>query len=74
MTKTRIPQLPLFLFLVIAMTGCRCGDCETDKTLSVAERINCLESWFHQSRDDLNLMRATTTLALTRSDGYALFF
>lgn len=32
-----------------------------------------MESWFHQSRDDLNLMRATTTLTLTRSDGYALF-
>ena len=36
-------------------------------------RINCLETWYHQSRDDLNLMRATTTLALTHSDGYCLF-
>lgn len=36
-------------------------------------RINCLETWFHKSRDDLNLMRATTTLALTHSDGYCLF-
>ena len=36
-------------------------------------RINCLETWFHNSRDDLNLMRATTTLALTHSDGYCLF-
>ncbi len=48
-------------------------------TLSWAEanlrepRINCLETWYHQSRDDLNLMRATTTLALTHSDGYCLF-
>ncbi len=36
-------------------------------------RINCLESWCHQSREDLNLMRATTTLSLTTSDGYCLF-
>jgi hypothetical protein len=36
-------------------------------------RINCLETWFHQSRDDLNLMRATTTLSLTHSDGMCLF-
>lgn len=36
-------------------------------------RVNCLETWFHESRDDLNLMRATTTLALTHSDGYCLF-
>jgi hypothetical protein len=36
-------------------------------------RINCLETWFHSSRRDLNLMRATTTLALTLSDGYCLF-
>ncbi|MGA2034623.1 MAG: dual specificity protein phosphatase, partial [Thermoguttaceae bacterium] len=36
-------------------------------------RVNCLETWFHQSRDDLHLMRATTTLALTHSDGYCLF-
>lgn len=36
-------------------------------------RINCLETWYHASRDDLNLMRATTTLALTHSDGYCLF-
>jgi len=48
-------------------------------TLSWAEahlrepRINCLETWFHKSRQDLNLMRATTTLALTHSDGYCLF-
>jgi hypothetical protein len=36
-------------------------------------RVNCLETWFHNSRDDLNLMRATTTLALTMSNGFCLF-
>jgi hypothetical protein len=36
-------------------------------------RVNCLETWYHNSRDDLNLMRATTTLSLTCSDGYCLF-
>jgi hypothetical protein len=36
-------------------------------------RINCVETWFHESRNDLNLMRATTTLTLTLSDGYCLF-
>jgi hypothetical protein len=36
-------------------------------------RINCVETWFHQSRDDLALMRAVTTLTLTQSDGYCLF-
>jgi hypothetical protein len=36
-------------------------------------RVNCLETWFHKSRHDLNLMRATTTLALTMSNGYCLF-
>jgi hypothetical protein len=36
-------------------------------------RINCLETWYKNSRDDLNRMRVTTTLALTRSDGYCLF-
>jgi hypothetical protein len=36
-------------------------------------RANCLETWFHNSRQDLNLMRATTTLALTCSNGYCLF-
>ncbi len=52
---------------------------EIAETLSWAEehlgepRVNCLETWYHQSRDDLNLMRATTTLALTHSDGYCLF-
>lgn len=30
-------------------------------------RINCLETWYHNSRQDLNLMRATTTLCLTHS-------
>ena len=38
-----------------------------------APRINCVETWFHQSRDDLALMRAVTTLTLTQSDGYCLF-
>jgi len=48
-------------------------------TLSWAEqhlrppRVNCVETWYHASRNDLHLMRATTTLALTRSDGYCLF-
>jgi len=36
-------------------------------------RVNCVETWYHNSREDLNLMRATTTLALTHSDGYCLF-
>jgi hypothetical protein len=36
-------------------------------------RVNCLETWFHKSRSDLHLMRATTTLALTHSNGYCLF-
>jgi hypothetical protein len=36
-------------------------------------RINCLETWFRKSRDDLSLMRATTTLSLTQSDGMCLF-
>jgi len=36
-------------------------------------RINCLETWYHRSRRDLHLMRATTALALTHSDGYGLF-
>jgi len=48
-------------------------------TLSWAEknlrkpRVNCLETWYHKSRDDLNLMRAASTLSLTHSDGYCLF-
>ena len=36
-------------------------------------RINCVETWFHQSRADLALLRAVTTLTLTQSDGYCLF-
>jgi hypothetical protein len=36
-------------------------------------RINALETWYVNSRNDLNRMRATTTLALTHSNGYALF-
>jgi hypothetical protein len=36
-------------------------------------RFACLEFWYHQSRQDLHLMRAVTTLSLTLSDGYCLF-
>jgi hypothetical protein len=36
-------------------------------------RINCVETWFRTSRADENLMRCTTTLSLTLSDGYGLF-
>lgn len=36
-------------------------------------RVNCLETWYATSRNDLNRMRATTTLGLTMSDGYTLF-
>ncbi len=36
-------------------------------------RINCVETWYAESRNDLYRMRATTTLALTCSDGYSLF-
>jgi len=36
-------------------------------------RINCLETWYQESRRDLNRMRATTALGLTRSNGYILF-
>lgn len=36
-------------------------------------RINCLETWWHESRNDLALMRMTTTLSLVLSDGYCLF-
>jgi len=48
-------------------------------TLKWAERnlrppqVNCVETWFHKSRNDLNLMRAVTTLTLTHSNGYCLF-
>jgi hypothetical protein len=38
-----------------------------------APRVNCVESWYHQSRDDLSLMRCITTLSLCLSDGYCLF-
>ena len=36
-------------------------------------RVNCVETWYHKSRMDLNLMRSVTTLALTHSNGYCLF-
>ena len=36
-------------------------------------RVNSVETWFHTSRADENLMRCATTLALALSDGYCLF-
>jgi hypothetical protein len=36
-------------------------------------RINALETWCEKTHYELNRMRATTTLALTHSNGYALF-
>ena len=36
-------------------------------------RINCVETWYQDSREDKHRMRATTCLALTQSDGYCLF-
>jgi len=36
-------------------------------------RVNCVEFWYHRSRNDLDLMRAVTTLTLTHSNGYCLF-
>ena len=36
-------------------------------------RINVLEAWYQNSRNDFQLMRAVTTLVLTQSDGYVLF-
>jgi hypothetical protein len=38
-----------------------------------APRVNCLETWYHKSRADDNLMRATTAISLVLSDGYCLF-
>jgi hypothetical protein len=43
-----------------------------DTTLRIP-RINAVETWYVNSRDDLNRMRATTALVLTHSNGYALF-
>jgi hypothetical protein len=43
------------------------------ETHLASPHINCLETWYRQSRQDLSLMRATTTLSLTLSDGYCLF-
>ena len=49
------------------------------KTLLFAEsnlrepRVNCVETWYENSRQDLNRMRATTCLVLTHSNGYCLF-
>lgn len=36
-------------------------------------RINCLETWYQDSREDRHRMRATTCLVLTQSDGCCLF-
>ena len=36
-------------------------------------RINCVESWWHVSRQDRPLMRLVSTLTLCLSDGYCLF-
>jgi hypothetical protein len=36
-------------------------------------RLVCLETWNHGPEDELSLMRATTTMSLTLSDGYCLF-
>ncbi len=36
-------------------------------------RINGLSTWFETGRDELDRMRATTALGLTRSDGFVLF-
>ena len=36
-------------------------------------RVNCVEVWYENSRQDLQLMRAVTTLVLTHSNGYCLF-
>ena len=36
-------------------------------------QINCLETWLKDTRNELNRMRATTVLALTRSNGFCLF-
>lgn len=50
-----------------------------ERTLGWAEahlrepRVNCLETWFETSRQDLSRLRATTTLGLAVSDGYVLF-
>lgn len=36
-------------------------------------KLVCLEVWYENSRDELNRMRAATTLSLTLSNGYCLF-
>ena len=38
-----------------------------------APKLNCLETWYENSRQELNRMRATTCLSLTLSNGYCLF-
>jgi hypothetical protein len=67
------------LFMEVYRTSTAADWKEAADTLSWAQehllepRVNCLETWFHHSRQDLHLMRATTTLSLTHSDGYCLF-
>jgi hypothetical protein len=52
---------------------------QVESSLQWAERnvrrpsINCLESAYLKSRGDLHRMRATTTMVLTMSEGFALF-
>ena len=36
-------------------------------------RINCLELWLYNSRQELGRMRLTTTISLVHSEGYVLF-
>ena len=36
-------------------------------------RITCLNTWYQNAGDEEAVMRAITTLSLTRSDGYSLF-
>ena len=67
------------LFMEVYRTSTADDWQEAAETLLWAERnlleprVNCLETWHHGSRDDLYLMRATTTLSLTHSNGYCLF-
>ena len=44
-----------------------------NQTNILEPKIVCLEVWYDKSRNELNKMRATTTMTLTLSDGYCLF-